>query len=97
MTWKRSNRLSPRALQARVDAIEEILNMTSVRSRELIVRLSELLKGLPDLAKGLCRIQYGKVSVISPVPPNGPLMGYPVSTEGVCFSCESLQQDCRCV
>lgn len=61
------------------------------------MRLSELLKGLPDLAKGLCRVQYGKVSVISPVPLNGPLMSYPVSTEGVCFSYESLQQDCRCV
>ncbi|CAA7265435.1 unnamed protein product [Cyclocybe aegerita] len=43
-------------LQARVDAVEEILESTS----ETLLTLRGLLKRLPDLAKGLCRIQYGQ-------------------------------------
>lgn len=50
-----------RALQERVDAIEEILSADTTQQRELLVRLRELVKGLPDLARGLCRMQYGKV------------------------------------
>lgn len=48
-----------RALDARVDAVGEIL---STQSGKLTV-LRQLLRGLPDLARGLCRIQYGKVSI----------------------------------
>ncbi|KAJ3538219.1 hypothetical protein NM688_g6551 [Phlebia brevispora] len=44
------------ALNARVDAVEEIL---STQSGKLTI-LRQLLRGLPDLARGLCRIQYGK-------------------------------------
>ncbi|KAI0691181.1 muts domain V-domain-containing protein [Cytidiella melzeri] len=44
------------ALNARMDAVEEIL---STHSGKLTV-LRQLLRGLPDLAKGLCRVQYGK-------------------------------------
>ncbi|KAJ3512522.1 hypothetical protein NLJ89_g3471 [Agrocybe chaxingu] len=43
-------------LQARVDAVEEILESSS----ETLLTLRGLLKRLPDLAKGLCRIQYGQ-------------------------------------
>ena len=49
-----------RALQDRVDAVEEILSSSS----DLLVTLRHILKNLPDLAKGLCRIQYGKVRVL---------------------------------
>lgn len=51
------NRYIIRALNARMDSIEEIL---STQSPKLTV-LRQLLRGLPDLARGLCRIQYGKV------------------------------------
>ncbi|CAE6432319.1 unnamed protein product [Rhizoctonia solani] len=45
-------------LQARVDAVEEILSTKELK----IERLQLLLKGLPDLVKGLCRIQYKKAT-----------------------------------
>ncbi|KAH7889258.1 muts domain V-domain-containing protein [Phlebopus sp. FC_14] len=45
-----------RALQERIDAVEEIVTSSS----EKLVALRQVLKKLPDLAKGLCRIQYGK-------------------------------------
>lgn len=44
-------------LQARVNAVEEIIDDDSGR----VERLRSLLKGLPDLPKGLVRIQYGRV------------------------------------
>jgi DNA mismatch repair protein MSH3 len=47
-------------LQARIDAVEEIISSPS----ENLVWLREALKNLPDLAKGLCRIQYGKVIIL---------------------------------
>lgn len=46
-----------RLLQDRLDAVTEIVEITSDR----LLTLSGLLKNLPDLAKGLCRIQYGQV------------------------------------
>ncbi|CDZ97130.1 dna mismatch repair protein msh3 [Phaffia rhodozyma] len=45
-------------LQARVDAVEELLTDTDGRVEKLI----DLLKGLYDLPRGLARIQYGKSS-----------------------------------
>ncbi|KLO18801.1 hypothetical protein SCHPADRAFT_819209 [Schizopora paradoxa] len=51
-----------RGLQARVDAVDEILSSDEPRVNERLMKLREMLKGLPDLAKGLCRIQYGKAS-----------------------------------
>ncbi|KIJ68934.1 hypothetical protein HYDPIDRAFT_80554 [Hydnomerulius pinastri MD-312] len=47
-----------RALQDRIDAVEEVVTSSS----EKLVALRQALKKLPDLAKGLCRIQYGKCS-----------------------------------
>ncbi|GJE98116.1 MutS family DNA mismatch repair protein [Phanerochaete sordida] len=44
------------ALEARIDAVEEILSTHSPR----LTVLRQLLRGLPDLARGLSRIQYGK-------------------------------------
>ncbi|KZT60361.1 hypothetical protein CALCODRAFT_114887 [Calocera cornea HHB12733] len=44
------------ALNARVDAVEEILSTSS----PIIEQLRTILKGTPDLVKGLCRVQYGK-------------------------------------
>ncbi|KII88995.1 hypothetical protein PLICRDRAFT_160002 [Plicaturopsis crispa FD-325 SS-3] len=55
-SWVGRPLVDVRALQARVDAVEEILASTS----EALVTLRELLRGTPDLARGLCRIQYGK-------------------------------------
>lgn len=47
-----------RALQARVDAVEEIKTKTHAD----LITLPTVLSKLPDLAKGLSRIQYGQVS-----------------------------------
>lgn len=49
------------ALQARVDAVDEIMSSDEPGVSERLLKLRETLKGLPDLAKGICRIQYGKV------------------------------------
>lgn len=46
-------------LQARVDAVEEIIESTT----DTLVTLRDVLRKLPDLARGLCRIQYGKVRI----------------------------------
>jgi DNA mismatch repair protein MSH3 len=46
-----------RALQARIDAIEEIINEKTYHME----KLRGLLINIPDLVKGLTRIQYGKV------------------------------------
>jgi DNA mismatch repair ATPase MutS len=45
------------ALQARIDAIEEIISEKTYH----IEKLRGLLINIPDLVKGLTRIQYGKV------------------------------------
>jgi DNA mismatch repair protein MSH3 len=45
------------ALQARVDAIEEIMNNKSYH----LEKMRSLLVNMPDLVRGLTRIQYGKV------------------------------------
>ena len=45
------------ALQARIDAIEEIINEKTYHME----KLRGLLVNIPDLVKGLTRIQYGKV------------------------------------
>ncbi|KZO95721.1 DNA mismatch repair protein MSH3 [Calocera viscosa TUFC12733] len=44
------------SLNARIDAVEEILYTSS----PIIEQLRTVLKGTPDLVKGLCRVQYGK-------------------------------------
>jgi DNA mismatch repair ATPase MutS len=46
------------ALQARVDAIDEIMNTNTY----YMEKLRSLLVNMPDLVRGLTRIQYGKVS-----------------------------------
>jgi DNA mismatch repair ATPase MutS len=46
-----------RALQARIDAIEEIISEKTYH----VEKLRGLLINIPDLVKGLTRIQYGKV------------------------------------
>lgn len=48
-----------RALQARIDAIEEIINEKTYHME----KLRGLLVNIPDLVKGLTRIQYGKVPI----------------------------------
>ena len=48
------------ALQARVDAIEEIMNSNTYHME----KMRSLLVNMPDLVKGLTRIQYGKVDFI---------------------------------
>jgi DNA mismatch repair protein MSH3 len=50
-----------RALQARIDAIEEIISEKTYH----IEKLRGLLINIPDLVKGLTRIQYGKVRSFS--------------------------------
>ena len=50
-------RLIDSALQARIDAIEEIINEKTYHME----KLRGLLVNIPDLVKGLTRIQYGKV------------------------------------
>lgn len=57
-SWIGRPLIDKQALQARVNAVEEIC--TSVSGR--IAMLRNLLKGLPDLARGLCRIQYGQAT-----------------------------------
>jgi DNA mismatch repair protein MSH3 len=46
------------ALQARVDAIEEIIESNTYHME----KLRSLLVNMPDLVKGLTRIQYGKAT-----------------------------------
>ena len=48
------------ALQARIDAIEEIINEKTYHME----KLRGLLVNIPDLVKGLTRIQYGKVHIL---------------------------------
>jgi hypothetical protein len=48
------------ALQARIDAIEEIINEKTYHMEQL----RGLLVNIPDLVKGLTRIQYGKVRIL---------------------------------
>jgi DNA mismatch repair protein MSH3 len=55
-------RLIDSALQARIDAIEEIINEKTYHME----KLRGLLVNIPDLVKGLTRIQYGKVSIPHP-------------------------------
>jgi DNA mismatch repair protein MSH3 len=50
------------ALQARIDAIEEIINEKTYHME----KLRGLLVNIPDLVKGLTRIQYGKVHTPHP-------------------------------
>jgi len=50
------------ALQARIDAIEEIINEKTYHME----KLRGLLINIPDLVKGLTRIQYGKVNIRHP-------------------------------
>jgi DNA mismatch repair protein MSH3 len=50
------------ALQARIDAIEEIINEKTYHME----KLRGLLVNIPDLVKGLTRIQYGKVQILHP-------------------------------
>jgi len=50
------------ALQARIDAIEEIINEKTYHME----KLRGLLVNIPDLVKGLTRIQYGKVKIRHP-------------------------------
>lgn len=47
-------------LQARVHAVEELLENEDTR----VEKLKEVLRGLSDLPRGLARIHYGKVSFI---------------------------------
>jgi len=54
-------RLMYSALQARIDAIEEIISEKTYH----IEKLRGLLINIPDLVKGLTRIQYGKVGLSS--------------------------------
>lgn len=54
------------ALQARIDAIEEIISEKTYH----IEKLRGLLINIPDLVKGLTRIQYGKVSSTEQYPGN---------------------------
>ena len=49
------------ALQARVDAIEEIMNSNTYHME----KMRSLLANMPDLVKGLTRIQYGKVDSVA--------------------------------
>jgi len=49
------------ALQARIDAIEEIISEKTYH----IEKLRGLLINIPDLVKGLTRVQYGKVCLSS--------------------------------
>ena len=56
--WAAKPLLAKEALQARIDAVDEILNSSSY----LLGKLRGLLKGLPDLERGLARIHYGKSS-----------------------------------
>ncbi|KAG6331292.1 hypothetical protein ID866_7797 [Astraeus odoratus] len=51
-----ANTLNNLVLQARIEAMEEIISSTSER----LVALRQAMRKLPDLAKGLCRIQYGQ-------------------------------------
>ncbi|KZT11630.1 uncharacterized protein LAESUDRAFT_734417 [Laetiporus sulphureus 93-53] len=55
-SWVGRPLVDKRALQDRIDAVEEVLADESPK----LTQLRELLRRLPDLAKGLCRIQYGK-------------------------------------
>ncbi|KAF8652763.1 hypothetical protein AX16_004259 [Volvariella volvacea WC 439] len=57
-SWVGRPLIDKRALQERIDAVEEILSSSS----EKLVALRQLLstKNFPDLTKGLCRIQYGQ-------------------------------------
>ena len=55
-------RLNLSALQARIDAIEEIINEKTYHME----KLRGLLVNIPDLVKGLTRIQYGKVLIPHP-------------------------------
>jgi len=50
--------MSSSALQARVDAIEEIIDSNTYHME----KLRSLLVNMPDLVKGLTRIQYGKAT-----------------------------------
>ncbi|KAF7968561.1 hypothetical protein HWV62_30097 [Athelia sp. TMB] len=56
-SWVGKPLVDKEALQARVDAVEEIISSTA----DPLLTLRDVLRKLPDLAKGLCRIQYGKV------------------------------------
>jgi DNA mismatch repair protein MSH3 len=49
------------ALQARIDAIEEIIENKTYHME----KMRSLLVNMPDLVKGLTRIQYGKVSCVA--------------------------------
>lgn len=63
---RRANSLDS-ALQARINAVEAILQAESVSNREQLLRLRELLKSLHnvDLARSLTRIQYSKVKSLA--------------------------------
>lgn len=48
------------ALQARIDAVDEIMTNATYHME----KLRSLLVNMPDLVRGLTRVQYGKVRTI---------------------------------
>ncbi|CAO3573626.1 unnamed protein product [Mortierella alpina] len=58
--WVGKPLVDRKALQERVDAVEEILALAG--KNEYLEKTRGLLKGLMDLEKGVCRIHYGKSS-----------------------------------
>ncbi|KAF9946228.1 Mismatch repair protein msh3 [Mortierella alpina] len=58
--WVGKPLVDRKALQERVDAVEEILALAG--KNETLEKTRGILKGLMDLEKGVCRIHYGKSS-----------------------------------
>lgn len=59
--WVGKPLVDRKALQDRVDAVEEILRSNGENTH--LQKVKSTLHGLMDLEKGVCRIHYGKVSV----------------------------------
>ncbi|EJU05481.1 hypothetical protein DACRYDRAFT_74703 [Dacryopinax primogenitus] len=55
-SWVGGPLIDLKALNERIDAVEELLSTSSA----VIEQLRTVLKGTPDLVKSLCRVQYGK-------------------------------------
>ncbi|KAG0322860.1 Mismatch repair protein msh3 [Dissophora globulifera] len=58
--WVGKPLVDRKALQERVDAVEEILELSDTNDHLQSAR--NILKGLMDLEKGVCRVHYGKSS-----------------------------------
>lgn len=60
--WVGKPLVDRRALQERVDAVEEILTLAG--QNVYLEGTRSILKGIMDLEKGICRVHYGKVMLL---------------------------------